>query len=318
MAKQLPVSFLNNDGLKLFGILHQPTVDRFNGRAIIILSPGIKSRVAPHRLYIKMARQYVDLGFNVLRFDYSGLGDSEGNVDYEKVADFYGAVQVGKYIADTTAAMDWLSNTYNITKFILAGLCGGAITGLLTAAQDSRVDSLISLAIPVTLDGANVDRTQFITQGQLQRLSKGYINKLFDLKSWLRFLTLQSDYRVIFKSAKQMFYSKKDNVSSDVEPMRASSKEPHKDNFNRLFPQAFFNMTSSSRKILLIFSGSDRLGWEFEEKFVLPYKEKLEGVNKSYTLHTIADANHILSFPEWQDEFFNITTTWLSENYESM
>lgn len=318
MSKSISVSFLNKDGLKLFGILHQPAINKFKDKAIIILSPGIKSRVAPHRLYVKMARQYVAMGFNVLRFDFSGLGDSEGIVDYENVADFYGAVQVGKYIADTTVAMDWLSSTYNISKFILVGLCGGAITGLLTGAQDSRVDSLIGLAIPVTLDGANVDHAQFITQGQLKKLTKGYINKLFHLKSWFRLLTFQSDYRVILKSARQMFYSKKENVSSNALPMKSSVKGQHNDNFNQLFPQAFFNMTSSSRKVLLVFSGSDRLGWEFEEKFLLPYKEKLDSVKQSYKLHTIVDANHILSFPEWQDEFFNITTKWLFNNYDSM
>lgn len=318
MLKTISVSFLNIDGLKLFGILHQPSIDRFKGKAIIILSPGIKSRVAPHRLYVKMARKFVAMGFHVLRFDFSGLGDSEGIVEHENVADFYGSIQIGKYIADTKAAMDFLSSTYNVKKFILAGLCGGAITGLLTGAQDSRVDSLIGLAIPVILDGAHVDQEQFITQGQLQSLTKGYVNKLFDIKSWMRLLTFQSNYRMILKLVRQIFHQKKNNnVKNDVAPAERSMKEQGNDNFNWLFPQAFFDMTSSSRKILLVFSGSDRLGWEFEEKFALPYKERLDGLQQSYELHTILDANHILSFPEWQDEFFSITTNWLIEKYSS-
>ena len=66
-SKMIPVTFPNKDGLKLFGILHEPVVNKYLEKAIIILSPGIKSRVAPHRLYIKMARKFSEMGFLTVR-----------------------------------------------------------------------------------------------------------------------------------------------------------------------------------------------------------------------------------------------------------
>jgi alpha/beta superfamily hydrolase len=43
--------------------------------AIVCLNAGIIHRVGPHRLYVKMARTLAAMGFVVLRFDFSGIGD---------------------------------------------------------------------------------------------------------------------------------------------------------------------------------------------------------------------------------------------------
>src|SRR5687768_26215 len=107
-----PVTFPNAKGDRLFGVLHVPERNRFSGVAVVILSPGIKSRIAPHRLYIKMARRLCAQGFLVLRFDFHGLGDSGGELNDVYVADFYGAIQVGRYVDDTRAAMDWLARQH--------------------------------------------------------------------------------------------------------------------------------------------------------------------------------------------------------------
>ncbi len=130
-----PITFSNQDGLRLFGMLHQPAVPREGAETVLILSPGVKMRVAPHRLYNKLAERFVAMGYPVLRFDFHGLGDSEGAAPEALLADFYGATQLGRYVGDTVAAMDWMQRTYGTRRFIAAGLCGGALTGLLTAAR---------------------------------------------------------------------------------------------------------------------------------------------------------------------------------------
>src|SRR5215204_5779178 len=127
-ARTIPVSFPNKDGLRLFGILHMPERVRAEGTAILLLSPGVKMRVAPHRLYNKMAARFVAHGYPVLRFDFHGLGDSEGDAPETLLADLYGATQVGRFVADTTAAMDWMQRNHAVTRFVAAGLCGGALT----------------------------------------------------------------------------------------------------------------------------------------------------------------------------------------------
>ena len=167
-------TFANRDGHMLVGILHEPVAQARRDVAIILLSPGVKNRVAPHRLYNKMAAEYASLGFWVLRFDFYGLGDAEGEVGERLLADLYRSIQLGRYVDDTRCAMDWMQHTYGIPKFVLGGLCGGAITGLLAGAKDHDVVGLLGLGVPVILDGSNVDKVRNLTVGQIGGLRAKY------------------------------------------------------------------------------------------------------------------------------------------------
>src|SRR5215211_1646058 len=101
----IPVTFPNRDGHALAGMLHEPNVRGTRRSGVILLSPGIKSRVAPHRLYCKLAAAIAANGFPVLRFDFYGLGDSQGSLAETQVADVYRAIQLGRYVDDTRASM---------------------------------------------------------------------------------------------------------------------------------------------------------------------------------------------------------------------
>jgi pimeloyl-ACP methyl ester carboxylesterase len=270
-------------------------------------------RVAPHRLYLNMAERFVALGYTVLRFDFYGLGDSEGDVQEEYLADLYGAVQVGRYIDDTIAAMDWMQHSYGTRKFIVSGLCGGAITGLLTAARDQRIICLLGLAIPVILDGTHIDFTRYMTDTQLREMRGGYVRKLWDFlawRSWVRFLTFQSDYRLIVRSLFKPLMVKFRGAKAAT-PSPDPSGE--RDNTNPYFAPAFFNMVSSSRSVCLIFAGSDRLLWEYEMKFVDRNRVKLDSCRSWYKIHVTKDANHIFSFREWQEDMLAQCSRWLSQ-----
>ena len=84
--------------------------------AVVLLSPGVKTRVAPHRLYNKMAAALTAQGFTVLRFDFYGLGDAEGDVPLRLLRDLYGSVALGRYVNDTKDALDWLARTHGYTR----------------------------------------------------------------------------------------------------------------------------------------------------------------------------------------------------------
>ena len=311
MSNMYPVTFDNEDGVCLHGIMHEPDAGKSKSIAILLLSPGVKMRVAPHRLYNKMAARLVDLGYPVFRFDFYGLGDAEGDVEVAMLADLYGSIQIGRYVGDTRAAMQWVSEKYGIKRFILAGLCGGAITGLLTAKGDARVEGLLGLGIPVILDSAQMDKSRFLTDGQIDSLHQRYLDKLFSPKYWLRLLTLRSDYRFIWRILKRKLLPPRE---APVDAKKTSPHEPD-DNTNPLFAPAFFDMVDNGRKILFIFSGSDRLDWEYEEKFVRRYAERLKECEAHFTVTTIPDANHILSMSEWQQVMLNHSTDWLNRHF---
>lgn len=318
MSEIKPVVFDNRNGLKLFGMCHQPDANKKRNIGIILLSPGVKTRVAPHRLYNKMSAQLVEMGYEVFRFDFYGLGDSEGEIEEELVADLYGSVAVGRYVNDTIDAINWMEKEQGLSRILLGGLCGGAITGMLAGQDDPRVIGLFGLGIPVSLYGSNIDKSKYISQGQLKDLRAGYIKKILDPKSWLRLLTFQSDIKTLGKTLLQPFKKKKKSKISDKQSVGNENLTiPVDTDFNPLFATAFFKMATQPRNILIIYSGADRLAWEFEEKFFEPYQEKIKEIEGGYRIHNIENANHIMSDRKWHREMMNELFEWLKSNYQS-
>ena len=311
MSNTYPVIFDNGEGMRLHGIMHEPETVNRKPVAILLLSPGIKMRVAPHRLYNKMAARFVDMGYLVFRFDFHGLGDAEGDINVEMLAELYGSIQIGRYVGDTRSAMRWVSERYGIERFVLAGLCGGAITGLLTAKGDRRIAGLLGLGIPVILDSAQTDKSRFLTDGQINSLQRLYIAKLLSPKAWLRLVTFQSDYRHIWRIVKRKLAPQRKTAPATQD----KPSDNLDDNTNPLFAPAFFDMVESGRKILFIFSGSDRLDWEFEEKFVRRNASRLKQNSTNYTVNVIPEANHILSLTEWQQSMLDQSADWLSRHF---
>ncbi|MEW8657762.1 MAG: alpha/beta fold hydrolase [Candidatus Thiodiazotropha endolucinida] len=312
-----PVTIKNRNGLKLYGILEQPE-KTVKDTAILLLSPGIKMRVGPHRMYNKLSKVLVDKGFTVLRYDFYGLGDSEGALDQKILVDVYNSIQNGRYIDDTIDAMDWLGTTYNIDKFVLGGLCGGAITGMLAGSADERVKGLIALGLINVFEGGEDNFSKFVTEGQLEDLKKGYISKLTDIDSWKRIITLKSDFRtifkILFKPIRMISNSIRENLTARPKN-KIEFVHDESSNTNPRFAPTFFSMLQQSKKMLLVYSGGDRLLWEFKEKFENIYKSHLSDYSHIYELHTIPDANHILSLSEWEESMHKLVEEWLEKNF---
>lgn len=305
MTELRPITFDNAAGEQLVGILHLPDGDATRRPCVLLLSPGVKMRVAPHRMYNKMADRYVHQGFAVLRFDFAGLGDAEGEIEFDRLSHVYNSIQLGRFVADTRSAMDYLQSQYGFSRFVAGGLCGGAITGLLTAQNDKRIIGLLALGIPVALDVGESNWSDNLTKGQLDQLRDGYVRKLLDPKSWLRLLTFKSDFKVIWKSLQRLF-----ERTRPAPPAAATEPAPN-DNTNPKFAPAFFAMAESGRPQLHVFSGSDRLAFEFQEKFAERHAQRLAACRAQYEVHTIDKANHILAHPAWFADMLDITGRWL-------
>jgi alpha/beta superfamily hydrolase len=306
------VEFPNRDGLRLRGMLHEPDPQAARGVCVLLLSPGIKGRVGPHRLYRKIAAGLVPLGFHVLRFDFYGLGDSEGVIDERLTSDMYNTIQDGRYVGDTIAAMDWMQATFGIKRFVGSGLCGGSISAMLAAAQDRRIESILSLSIPTVFDGGEANWARFATARQLEGIRRGYFKRLLKPEAWIRFLTGKTSYHVLWRSLKQMLpRTPRTIVAKPADPAAPSAPSAPKDDTNPKFAPAVLKFVGSKRRMLLIFSGRDRLQWDFEEKFRDRHLAELEPLRDYFEMHTIADANHILSDPAWVREMVTLSRSWL-------
>ncbi len=302
------VSFQNRQGLVLHGMLHEPDAPLARAVCILLLSPGIKGRVGPHRLYLKLAEPLVAAGFHVLRFDYYGLGDSVGELSERVMADMYNSIQGGRYVDDTIAAMDWMSARHGITRFVGSGLCGGSISALLTAERDRRIDSLLGIGLPSTLEGGAQNFDRFMTRGQLKQEGRSYLRKILQPQSWLRFLSGKSGYRLIGRALREVFVPPKPQPVA-VEPDAAA------DNANPLFAPAFLAILKAQRPILLTFSSGDRHRFNFGEKFEERFANAIAGIGHPYQVLLIDGANHVLSEQRWINELLQTALPWLERHY---
>lgn len=123
----------------LVGILTQPGAEQEAADlpAVLLLNSGILHRAGASRLYVQIARELASRGFTCLRFDYSGIGDSEARRD---TLPFHESA-----VLETQEAMDFLGEARQFRKFILIGLCSGADMAFWVSLEDERVVGLAQL-----------------------------------------------------------------------------------------------------------------------------------------------------------------------------
>ena len=283
--------------------------------ACVLLSPGVKMRVAPHRLYRKVAGEFLARGIAVMRVDFHGLGDSEGELPEEQLDQLYRQVQLGRHIDDARAALRWLEREQGIKRFIIGGLCGGALTGLLTAEADESIAALYAIGIPVIIDGTGAHESANMTQGQLREMRGTYLSKLLDPRAWLRLLSFRSDFRTILRALlpKTRPAGAKGAVAAAAGvPAPASALAA---NLNPRYAPAMFRLLRRGAPALLIFSGADRLHAEYQEKFVVPWSGALGEFDRLLRVDLVPHANHVLGDPAWVDAARALTADWLDRRF---
>lgn len=155
-------------GDTLLGILAKPEAPAQTG--VVVIVGGPQYRVGSHRQFVLLSRALAAAGYAVLRFDYRGMGDSEGDQrDFEAVS------------ADIGAAIDALQQHLPGVKHIaLWGLCDAASAALLYChhTQDPRVKGLCLLN-PWVRSEASLARTQ---------VKHYYLQRLQQKEFWLKLL----------------------------------------------------------------------------------------------------------------------------------
>jgi exosortase A-associated hydrolase 2 len=149
--------FFGNDNSQLFGLLHRPRQPDVKD-GFIFCHPFAEEKLWTHRVFVNFARRLADRGFAVLRFDFTGNGDSEGE---------FADLSLETYVSDVRRAYDTLLEAYpNMERVSLLGLRFGAMIAWLAADRLPGLDRLI-LWDPV-IKGASymqeVLRTNLTTQ----------------------------------------------------------------------------------------------------------------------------------------------------------
>ncbi|HKU15955.1 MAG TPA: hydrolase 1, exosortase A system-associated [Steroidobacteraceae bacterium] len=116
----------------MVGVLH-PALQGAANVGVLVVVGGPQYRVGSHRQFVLMARQLAKAGFPVLRFDYRGMGDSDG-----EVRTFEGCGE------DIRAALEAFQSAIPTLKGVVVwGLCDAASAALMHVTQDSRVLGIV-------------------------------------------------------------------------------------------------------------------------------------------------------------------------------
>ena len=133
IAHEVPITF-QSQGHQLVGMHHQ-----IQGDKILIMCHGFTgSKIENKRLFVEAARAFAADGISVLRFDFFGSGDSEG--EFEETL-------VSHNIANLKDAMAW-AREQGFKKLAVLGISMGAATAILTLEHESADALLLWSAVP--------------------------------------------------------------------------------------------------------------------------------------------------------------------------
>jgi pimeloyl-ACP methyl ester carboxylesterase len=204
---------------------------------VLLLNAGVVHRVGPNRLYVRLARSLAQLGFPVLRFDFSGVGDSPARSDnpfFERRA-----------VEEVQQAMEWMSRQHGCARFVLIGLCSGAEIAFKTACQDSRVAAAALINAP----RYHTEPTPELMARVARAQEAGYYWRMarFDRRRWIKFFSARADYAAIFRAVRHKL----------SQLLRRSPPPPPIENPD---VGAFADLLQREVRLLLLFSEGD---WGF-------------------------------------------------------
>jgi hypothetical protein len=117
----------------LSGIVAEPErgLEQPNTPVVLMWNVGLNHHVGPRRFNVELARALARAGVPSLRFDVSGLGDSDTRRDTRSDHD--------RAIADVREAMAFMEKRRSTRKFVLVGFCSSVDAAHVVSAEDDRV-----------------------------------------------------------------------------------------------------------------------------------------------------------------------------------
>lgn len=282
-----PITFLCED-CELLGILNMPDTPPKRG-VIFVVADGPQYRAGVQRQFVTLARAMEKAGYAALRFDYRGMGDSEGvHRGFEHVDE------------DIKAAIDaLLVHCNSVEEVVLWGECDSSAAVLFYAYKDKRIKG-ISIANPWV-------RTE---EGRAKTIVKHYyLRRLIDKKFWKKLFSGNFRFKDSLVSlwqnaANVLCLHKRSTSNQNTTPDIPDSKQP--------LPVRLANgLSRFEGEKLLILSGNDWIAKEFQETVnASPLWQKLLNDEK-LERHDIPGADHSFSTKSSRNEMVRLNLEWL-------
>lgn len=257
--------------------------------AVILLNAGRVHRVGPSRLYVKIARRLAAAGFVVLRFDFSGIGDSSARHDH---LPFDQSV-----IQETQDVMHCVSKVRGNQHFILMGLCSGANSALYTASCDPRV-------VGVVLINAQPVPSEELRVTLLGREFVRYFWRIFWRPPlWGR--ALHQEYADGFRRVRKILHSQFTKACI----WRSASMQDTMEKAAAKVISSLQTLIERNTRLLLV-SSEDDLGLDYLEK-ILRNKTSQFKTDAGLDIRVIPQSDHIFTAIQSQEMLVKVILDWI-------
>jgi exosortase A-associated hydrolase 1 len=257
-------------GCRLIGIVTLPETPATAG--VVIVVGGPQYRAGSHRQFTLLARHLADQGIASIRFDYRGMGDSEGEMRNFEAVD-----------ADIRAAVETLEqHAPALRRIALWGLCDAASAALYYAPTDPRISDLVLLN-PWVHSAAGAARVQ---------LKHYYLSRLMQRSFWAK---LFSGKLRLAESA-QSLASATRLASPDAASVPTDPRHGGPGYVERMFE----GLKQFRGNILFLLSGNDYTAKEFLALTQSDKRWKKTCRSAKIKHETVKDANHTFSARTWR------------------
>lgn len=267
----------------LYGVVSLP--QQAARRGVLIVVGGPQYRVGSHRQFALLARALAEQGIPAMRFDYRGMGDSDGAAQtFEDVSE------------DLRAAVDqFVATVPGLAEVVIWGLCDAASAAMFYGRHDPRVCGLVLLNPWIrTTDG--------LAKATLKHY---YRDRLLQPEVWKKIVSGRFEFRRALSSFSALLTAAREKgQKSATTEAAAASVAP--------LPERMLNGLSGFHgKVLLILSGRDLTAQEFSEvvKASKPWQRLLASARVSHK--ALPDADHTFSRRAWRDQVSTWTGDWI-------
>jgi exosortase A-associated hydrolase 1 len=259
----------------LVGILHLPADPL--PRGVLIVTGGPQYRVGSHRQFVLLARRLCGHGIPVLRFDFRGMGDSEGEPrTFEQVDD------------DVRAAIaHFFQAVPALRELVLWGLCDGATAATFYAGGDPRVRGLVLLN-PWVRDVQTEARAT---------LRYYYLARLRERQFWRKLAAGALSVAQAMRTLRQVIRLARDGGGAR----------------DGALPQRLYRALQAFRgQVLIVLSGADLTAHEFAGLQADHAHWRALLAETRIRQVTLPDANHTFARAAWRDEVATLCADWIT------
>ena len=271
------------EGSSLIGVLSGAAFAAERG--VLIVVGGPQYRAGSHRQFTLLARHLAERGVPTLRFDYRGMGDSDGGVRTFERVDSDIRCAIDRFFAGVTGLKD----------VVIWGLCDAASAALFYAHQDARVSGLVLLNPWVRTEHG-------LARAHLRHY---YLQRLFQASLWQK--VARGEFKVreaaaaLGKAAMDaMGRGPSRGTAEDATASEAPLPERMEDALRRF-----------RGRVLLILSGNDLTAQEFNDVVAGSRRWRQLLSADRITRYDLPEANHTFARRDWRDQVERWTEAWV-------